>query len=132
LIFFACFSAGLAAKMARREACPIWIAYDRPHQIADWAKESGNPKSIWLLDDWRAHPIRTLAGRHSVLGYTGWSASHALGDKHRRAIISQLAQDLEMTREPDEFGIEFACLRVGCKLRTFSIILLNLSGYSDT
>jgi hypothetical protein len=111
LMFFACFSGGLAAKMARREAYPIWTGYDWVHQVADWAKENSDPKSIWLLDDWHAHPITTLAGRQSVLGYGGWSASHGLGDERRRAIINQLAQDPEMTRESDEFGIEFVCLR---------------------
>lgn len=111
LMFFACFSGGLAAQMARREAYAVWIAYDWPHQLADWAKANSDPKSIWLLDDWHAHPITTLAGRQSVLGYGGWTASHGLGDERRRAIISQLAANPEMTRESDEFGIQFVCIR---------------------
>jgi hypothetical protein len=111
LIFFACFSGLLSTRMAIREMYPIWSPDDYPHELAEFVRTHSDPKSIWLLDDWHAHPVTTLAGRQSVLGYGGWTSSHGLGERSRREILSQLRANPESTKAADNFGVQFVCVR---------------------
>jgi hypothetical protein len=110
LFFFACFSGMLAAEMAFRESYALWGNVTGAHELADFAKEHSSVKSIWLLDSSHAHPVTTLAGRQSVLGYGGWTGSHGLFEAERHRLISGLGKDPENTDASDNFGIEFVCV----------------------
>jgi hypothetical protein len=115
LLFFSCFSGLLAANMAYREAYPLWSGHDRQHELADFVRKNSPPRSIWLLDDWPAHPVTALAGRQSVLGYGGWTSSHGLWESARRSMIQGLAHSPENVAQADEFGLQFVCVRKGAQ-----------------
>jgi hypothetical protein len=125
LMFFSCLSGLLAAKMAVVETYELWEHDDFPIELADFAKANSDPKSIWILDDWHAHPVTILAGRQSVLGYGGWTSSHGLSEALRKRMIGRLAVDPDDVRESDEFGVQFVCVRERAKNRIVFPVGIN-------
>ena len=121
LLFFACFSGILAASMAVTQMYPLWQPHDKAHELAEFAKSNSDPKSVWVLDPWHAHPITTLAGRQSFSGYNGWSSSHGLSEGKRNTIIRSLTKHPEDTRESDSFGIDFVCTKKADGRITFNV-----------
>jgi hypothetical protein len=115
--------------MAVVETYGLWEHDDFPIELADFAKTNSDPKSksksIWMADDLHAHPVTTLAGRHSFLGYGGWTSSHGLGEASRKRMIGRLAVDPDDVRESNEFGVQFVCVRERAKNRLVFPVGIN-------
>jgi len=111
LVVFACLSGALAAGMAATQAYPLWQGHDYPRELSGFARANSSRRSIWVLDAWHAHPVTTLAGRQSVVGYGGWTSSHGLSETSRRRMIQHLMSDPEDTKDADAFGVSFVCVK---------------------
>ena len=111
LMIFSCFSGFLGVKMAYRESYQVWSYGDYPNELADFVIHNSDPRSIFITDDWHAHPLTTLAGRQTVLGYPGWLVSHGLDGGARNRMIQNLMYFPDNTDEADRFGVEFICSR---------------------
>lgn len=60
-----------------REAGIHWRLYDANDlQLAEWAKANSTPDAVFLTSTAHNHPVSSLAGRSTVLGYPGWLWSH--------------------------------------------------------
>ncbi|MFX1266199.1 MAG: hypothetical protein ACFFH0_12505, partial [Promethearchaeota archaeon] len=61
--------------------------------FAKWIKENTDSTSVFLTSTYLAHPVVTLAGRQSVLGYGGWLWSHGL---NKTKIVEVRSDVIEM------------------------------------
>ncbi len=60
-----------------REAGIHWRLYDSNDlQLAEWAKANSTPDALFLTSTAHNHPVSSLAGRKTFLGYPGWLWSH--------------------------------------------------------
>ncbi|MBI2445838.1 hypothetical protein HYV43_05610 [Candidatus Micrarchaeota archaeon] len=60
-----------------REAGLHWRLYDANDlQLAEWAQSNTSRSAVFLTSTAHNHPVSSLAGRMTVLGYPGWLWSH--------------------------------------------------------
>lgn len=111
LMVSSCFSGFLAVQMCYRESYQVWSYNDYPLEVADFVVKNTEPRSIFITDDWHAHPITTLAGRQTVLGYPGWLVSHGLEGSKRKNMITNLIYYPDNTDRSDAFGVDYICSR---------------------
>jgi hypothetical protein len=82
---------------------------DDVHELAEWAIENSDPKSVWITDSHHNHPIPMLAGRQILFGYRGWLPSHHLNEAGRARAVENLGRNPDATDEIDALGAEFIC-----------------------
>ncbi|KAK8890037.1 hypothetical protein M9Y10_034796 [Tritrichomonas musculus] len=111
LMISSCFSGFLGVQMTYREVYQVWNWSDYPMEVADFVIQNTEPKSIFVTDEWHAHPIMTLAGRQTVLGYPGWLVSHGLDGGKRSQMIQNLIYFPDNTETSDAFGVDYICAR---------------------
>lgn len=51
--------------------------------VGSWIEENTPKDAVFLTSDWPIHPVTTVAGRKSFLGYTGWLYTHGINFSDR-------------------------------------------------
>lgn len=67
--------------------------------LAQWARESTPPDSIWLTSDQHNHWVSNLMGRQTLMAYRGWLWTYGYDYTAVQADISKLFQNPQESRE---------------------------------
>jgi hypothetical protein len=111
LIVAACGSSALGLGKAILWGSNVWDE-DDVYQVANWALDNSDTKSVWLTDSSHNHPIACLAGRQILIGYRGSLPSHHLNEQERIRAIDALKADPEDTVWIDRFNVDFICFNL--------------------
>ena len=80
-------------------------------RIAEWTRENTAPDSIFLTGTAHNHPIISLSGRQSVLGFEGWLWSHGLNWSKvmevKRDVIEMYKVNYTLIKE---YGVDYVCV----------------------
>jgi hypothetical protein len=105
-----CFASGVI-PISRMLAYQGQLWYDSGHawQLADWAKQYTDPKSIWITGGTHAHPVICLAGRQAFIGPYNYLSNHGVDPGRRYQIMDRLVVNPEDTKLIDEFNVTYVC-----------------------
>jgi len=110
-LFVLCTASGfLAVSKSASLQYSLWRHAETPYEIADFVKKNTDPQSVWITDSVHTHPVVTLAGRQTLVGYRGWLISHGINDDERLKVISGLKKNPDNTEAVDKFGVDYVCL----------------------
>lgn len=111
LFISCCLSGFLSLRMAYVEKYSIWETSDHAFELGEWIKNNTPHDSIWVTDQWHAHPVSSIAGRQILIGYGGWIHSHGLKGNDRTAAITDLVNNPDGTKSIDNYHIDYICKR---------------------
>ncbi|MDI6811049.1 MAG: hypothetical protein QMD80_05160 [archaeon] len=87
----------------------VWS--DEEMKIAEWVRENTASDSIFLTGTAHNHPIISLSGRQSVLGFEGWLWSHGL---NWSKVMAVKKDEIEMYKGNytliKEYGVDYVCV----------------------
>lgn len=93
LFIISILSGSLDAYRAIRFKLHSHIMYSREEiDLAEWAKNNTNSKSIWLTGDNHNHWLFNLTGRQTLMTYRGWLWTHGYKTQQLEQDVSQMFQ----------------------------------------
>lgn len=104
-------SGALAIHQVLEYAFPIWSENDAAYQVGHFVIHNTDPRSIFITDTWHCHPVVTVGGRQTLLGYRGWVSSHGLPESDRMRVMTNLRNSPENTRDLDNYHVDYICTR---------------------
>ncbi|OHT01619.1 hypothetical protein TRFO_07535 [Tritrichomonas foetus] len=112
-IIVLCLSGMLGVSGAMLVSAPLWDEREDPTILAKWVCSNTEPKSVWATDSFHNHPIMTIAGRQTIVGYRGWLSSHHLNENERIMAMNILNFDSERTEAIDKYHVTYLCYSKG-------------------
>lgn len=82
-----------------------------PFYVANWAIKNTDYSSVWITDSDHNHPIVSLAGKQTLIGYKGWLISHNINYGERDKIIFEFNKNTENTKSIDKLNVTYLCYK---------------------
>jgi hypothetical protein len=109
LIGFCCASGVIPVSRILERQGQFWYDGNTAWQLADWAKQNTDPKSIWITGGYHAHPVLVLAGRQTFLGPYNYLSNHGVDPGARYQIMDRMVVNPDNTDQLDRYNVSYIC-----------------------